>query len=145
MSVLDNDMRWGTQFLMLDRMIELRPHLQDMADCGNSKLHMTEYDWNQAIGLRDLLKHAYKVTKELQFADLTPGTFYKKWTSLRLIVENQGLVREGIAKSMKAREKVLLENGLLLAGVLVDVQNLTLLTPEHEHLAIEALINLILR
>ena len=46
---------------------------------------------------------------------------------------------------MKAREKLLLENRLLLAGVLVDVQNLTLLTPEHENLAIEALINLILR
>ena len=34
-SILDNDTRWGPQFLMLDRMIELRPHLQDMADCGN--------------------------------------------------------------------------------------------------------------
>ena len=100
-SILDNDTRWGPQFLMLDRMIELRPHLQDMADCGNSKLHLSEYEWNQAIGLRDLLKHAYKVTKELQFADLTSGTFYKKWTELRLIVKNQGNV-EGIPKSMKA-------------------------------------------
>ena len=97
--------------------------------------------------LRDLLKKAFLITKEFQYDDLTPGRFYRKWSGLYVsytTTDASSLAKE-IAKSMKKREAVLLNNGLLLAAVLVDVKNADLLSDEHREQGQEALLKLVFR
>jgi hypothetical protein len=134
--VIDMDTRWGSMYLMIECLVELREVIQEMADCGNSDLMMTDAQWQQAVDLKNLLKKAFEVTKRLQFADLTPGYFYRKWTGLWGFYQHNGsLLAEEIAKSMRKREPELLNNGLLLAAVLLDVTNMNLLPPEQDEKA----------
>lgn len=145
-AVLDMDTRWGSIYLMLDRLIELRTTIEEMADCGNQKLSMDPAHWQQTTELRDLLLKAYEATIRLQYSDCSPGYFYRKWSGLRLFYENQGsLLAEEIAKSMAKREPDLLNNGLLLAAVQLDVLNMQFLPEESEVKAREAVVNLVLR
>ena len=69
--------RWGSTYLMIERVVELRPHLEDMADVGNKKPFITNAERGQAISLMDLLKKAFLVTKAIQFEYCSPGYFYK--------------------------------------------------------------------
>jgi hypothetical protein len=144
--VLDMDTRWGSIYMMLDRLIELKTDVQDIAELGNKNLSMTNSQWDQAEELRDLLQKAFEVTKKLQYAEITPGYFYKKWSGLRLYYENNGsLLATEIAKSMKKREADLLDNGLLLAAVLLDINNMELLPLDSVERATETITNLALR
>ncbi len=96
--------------------------------------------------LRDLLRKAFEVTKKLQFADCTPGYFYKKWSGLRIYYEvNGSLLATEIDKSMEKREPELLNNGLLLAAVLIDINNMDLLSENNVQKAREATVDLVLR
>ena len=91
-AVLDQATRWGSSFQMVDRIIRLREAIKEMCDCGNDKLYLSEAQWNELIGLRDLLKRAYDLTIRLQYSDVTPGYFFRKWTGLHLCYEEQGSV-----------------------------------------------------
>jgi hypothetical protein len=107
---------------MVDRLIEVKSSVQELAGVGNKNLFLTNAQWEQAEELRDILQRAFEVTKKLQFDDITPGYFYKKWSGLGLCYENNdSLLATEIAKSMKKREADLLNNGLLLAAVCLDV------------------------
>jgi len=67
----------------------------------------------QANGQRVLLQTGYEVIKNLQYADCTPGYFYRKcllWKYLSLLASE-------IAQSMAKREDKLVGNGLLLTAV----------------------------
>ena len=144
-AVLDQDTRWGSSFQMVDRIIRLREAIKEMCDCGNDKLYMAEAHWNEIIGLRDLLKRAYDITIRLQYSDVTPGYFFRKWTGLRLCYEEHGSVLgTEIASSMKKRESQLF-NELLLAAVLLDVHNQDLLSDQQKVVAKETVINVALR
>jgi len=144
--LLDMDTRWGSTFMMVDRLIELKAAVQEIADCGNRTLLMTVPQWEQAEELRNLLLKAYEVTKKLQYADISPGYFYRKWSGLRLFYENNGsLLTTEIAQSMKRREAELFNNGLLLAAVLLDFNNMELLPPASVETAKKAVSNLALR
>ena len=63
---------------MLARLVELKTTIQEMADCGNQDLSMTSSQWDQAEELRNLLHKAYEVTLRLQYADCSPGYFFRK-------------------------------------------------------------------
>jgi hypothetical protein len=142
----EQETRWGSIYLMVNRLVELRSTIQEIADCGNQVLAMTDAQWRQATELRDLLLKAYEVTKKLQYADITPGYFYRKWSGLRLYYENNGsILATEIAKSMKKRESELLNNGLLLAAVYLDVHNMDLLPEDSVEKAKESVAYLVLR
>jgi hypothetical protein len=59
---------------MINHLVELRDTIQAIADSSNQALSLTEAQWDQAAELRNLLHKAY----ELQYADITPGYFYRK-------------------------------------------------------------------
>lgn len=144
-AVLDQDTRWGSSFQMVDRIIRLKEVIKEMCDCGNDKLFLTESQWNEMIGLRDLLKKAYDITIRLQYSDVTPGYFFRKWTGLCLYYEDHGSVLgTEIARSMKMRESNLF-NEPLLAAVLLDVHNQDLLSDQQKIVAMETVVNVALR
>ena len=144
--LLDMDTRWGSTFMMLDRLIELKAAVQEIGNCGNRAMVMTDSQWKEAEQLRDLLQKAFEVTKKLQYADITPGYFYRKWSGLQLFYNDYGsLLAKEIAKSMKKGETDLLNSGLLLAAVLLDVYNLELLPLSSVEKGKETVSNLTLR
>lgn len=83
-ALIDMETRWGSTYLIIDRLVEMHTFLEDMADVGNNNLKLTKAEWDQAVHLRDLLKKAFIMTKSLKFADCSPGYFYKKLTGLKL-------------------------------------------------------------
>jgi len=144
--VLDMDTRWGSIYLMVDRLIEVKSSVQELAGIGNKNLFLTNAQWEQAEELRDILQKAFEVTKKLQFDNITPGYFYKKWSGLRLCYENNdSLLATEIAKAMKKREADLLNNGLLLAAVCLDVTSMEMLPMESAEKAIQTITSLALR
>ena len=112
-AIIDQATRWGSTYLMIQRILELKPVLQDMAD---PSLTMSAAHWEQVKDLEELLSHPFKVTKNLQSSTLTPGTFMKEWNMLKLrLTQIGGLIADAIKDSMVNREAVLLNNEILLA------------------------------
>ena len=144
-AVLDQETRWGSTFQMVEHLIRLKDVIKEIYDCGNQKLKVEPYQWTQMIGLRDLLKRAYDYTIKLQYSDITPGYFYRKWTGLQMVYEDHSsILGAEIAKSMKKREDHLF-NDQLLAAVFLDIHNQNLLTDEQKDKTRESVINVALR
>jgi hypothetical protein len=95
----------------------------------------------------NMVKMSFNVTeKKMQQEDLTPGYFFRKWTALLLQLENNGgLIAQAISGSMKRREKVLLDNPMILSAVYMDIFNVHLLTSEQKEKARAAVVELGLR
>jgi hypothetical protein len=145
-AVLDMETRWGSTFLMIDRMLRQRNTIDELGLVGNRKLQLTKSQWQQIQELRDMLYKCFLVTKKMQLEDLTPGYFFRKWTGLVLVVEDHGgLIATKIMESMKRREAELFGSSVFLAAVLADVFNMNLLSTDQKEVATEALIDLILR
>ncbi len=131
---------------MIDRLLELKQHIVELGDVGNTQLQMTSRQWDQVEELRNLLQKAFVVTKALQLEDLTPGYFYRKWTGLKLFLEDRGgLLAEGILASVSRREKDLLDNGAILAATFVDPTHMDLLMTPQQYAAREKIVEVALR
>lgn len=118
-AILDQATRWGSTYQMIERILELKATLVDMA---SAEVALTELQWNQIEELKRLLVLPFIATKNLQSADLTPGEFLKEWKGLIFKLSNTGgLIANEIVRSMQQRERLLLENNdVLLAAVYVD-------------------------
>ncbi|XP_073429431.1 uncharacterized protein [Dendrobates tinctorius] len=131
------------QYLMIQRLVELKTFLVDMA---NPQLALNESQWNQVTELEKLLEHPFTVTKKLQTEDLTPGIFLKEWKNLMFrLSQRGGLIASGIATSMKRREELLLQNNILLAAVYVDPMHRILLDDQQLSKGKEALFEIAVR
>ncbi|KAM5158321.1 LOW QUALITY PROTEIN: uncharacterized protein ACMZJ9_009610 [Mantella aurantiaca] len=142
-AILDPTTRWGSTYLMVKRLLELKDFIEEM---DNENLALTESQWTQTKELENLLSHPFNVTKRLQCDDLTPGKFLLEWKSLLYrLNKNGGLIAEGIASSMRKRESLLLENELLLAAIYVDPMSRLLLNSEQTATGKKALYELAVR
>ncbi|KAM5125247.1 LOW QUALITY PROTEIN: uncharacterized protein ACMZJ9_022334 [Mantella aurantiaca] len=140
-AILDQTTRWGSTYLMVKRLLELKDKEMD-----NENLALTESQWTQTKELENLLSHPFNVTKRLQCDDLTPGKFLLEWKSLLYRPnQNGGLIAEGIASSMRKRESLLLENELLLAAIYVDPMSRLLLNSEQTATGKKALYDVAVR
>ncbi|XP_044134821.1 AP-4 complex subunit mu-1 isoform X1 [Bufo gargarizans] len=140
---LDKTTRWGSTYLMVKRLLELKDFIEEM---DNENLALTESQWTQTKELENLLSHPFTVTKRLQCDDLTPGKFFLEWKSLLYrLNKNGGLIAEGIASSMMKRESLLLENELLLAAIYVDPMSRLLLNSEQTATGKKALFDVAVR
>ena len=127
-AILDQTTRWGSTYLMLERLLELKPALASIA---HPEMQLTEDEWNDIKRMEELLQHPFYVTKRLQCADLTPGSFFKEWKELIFkFSQIGGDMAEAMKSSMEHREKVLLNNSVLLAAVYVDPMYRVLLQDE---------------
>ncbi|KAM4018767.1 LOW QUALITY PROTEIN: uncharacterized protein ACNLHF_008010 [Anomaloglossus baeobatrachus] len=142
-AIIDQATRWGSTYLMIQRLVELKTFLVDMA---NPQLTPNESQWNQVTELEKLLEHPFTVTKKLQAEDLTPGIFLKQWKNLMFhLSQRGGLIASGIATSMKRREELLLQNNILLAAVYVDPVHQILLDDQQLSKGKEALFKIAVR
>ncbi|GFG29456.1 hypothetical protein Cfor_08213, partial [Coptotermes formosanus] len=142
-AILDQTTRWGSTYLMVKRLLELKDFIEEM---DNENLALTESQWTQTKELENLLFHPFTVTKRLQCDDLTPGKFLLEWKSLLYrLNKNGGLIAEGIASSMMKRESLLLENEILLAAIYVDPMSRLLLNSEQTATGKKALYDVAVR
>jgi len=138
--------RWGSTYLMVERVLELKAFVHESVEIYEKHLQLTAPQWRQAQDLKFLLKKGYLVTKKLQLEDLTPGYFFRKWTGLRDFLQvNGSIIAEKIMESMKKREKELLGNSFFLAAVYMDVHNMDLLSTEQKETAHATVLELVLR
>ena len=73
--------RWGSTYLMIKRLLELRESIEVLS------LLSAEFDISLAMrpSLKDIcsvLEMPYSATMHLQTESLTPGAFLKKWCAL---------------------------------------------------------------
>ncbi|CAL1535207.1 unnamed protein product [Lymnaea stagnalis] len=141
--LVDHVRSWGSTYLMIKRLLELKPYLMDT---GNPEINMTEAEWEEVRVLEALLRHPYGVTQKLQSADLTPGVFYKEWRNLIFCLSLiGGTIADGIKNSMIRRETQLLDNDILLAAIYADPMYRVTLTGEQKIRAKNALCSFAIR
>jgi hypothetical protein len=144
--ILSSFHRWGSTYLMVERVLELKAFVHESVEIYEKHLQLTAPQWRQAQDLKFLLKKGYLVTKKLQLEDLTPGYFFRKWTGLRDFLQvNGSIIAEKIMESMKKREKELLGNSFFLAAVYMDVHNMDLLSTAQKETAHATVLELVLR
>lgn len=142
-AILDQATRWGSTYLMIQRVLTLKPFLIDMA---NPDITMTDAQWQQVKELEELLRHPFIATKNLQEAELTPGSFIKEWKTLHFRLSGIGeLIAEEVLKSMQRREATLMDNDILLAGIYVDPMYRVILNEDQKSKAKAALCDVAIR
>jgi len=138
-AILDQATRWGSTYLMIERLLELKDTLVDIA---HPDVSLPEVQWNEIKGLESILRHPFLFTKKLQAADLTPGTFYMEWKKLLFkFTQIGGSLDHAMKASMEKGETVLLEN-VLLAAVSVDPMYRITLTEEQQERGRKALLSI---
>lgn len=139
-AILDQTTRWGSTYLMIQRLVELRAVLEDI---DNPSITLTEHQWSQAKEMSELLLMPYLTTKQLQAEELTGGQFLYEWKSLIFKLSKKGsLIADGIVKSMKKREAQMMENEILLAVTFIDPKHRILLEDDQCTMARQCLCNL---
>ncbi|KAM9329115.1 LOW QUALITY PROTEIN: uncharacterized protein PAF06_019636 [Gastrophryne carolinensis] len=142
-AILDQTTRWGSTYLMVKRLLELKDFIEEM---DNENIALTESQWTQTKELENLLSHPFTVTKRLQCDDLTLGKFLLEWKRLLYhLNKNGGLIAEGIVSSMMKRESLFLENEILLAAIYVDPMSRLLLNSEQTATGKKALYDVAVR
>jgi len=61
------DTRWGSIYLMVDRLIEVKSSVQELAGFGNKNLFLTNAQWEKAEELRDILQKAFETVFRIRF------------------------------------------------------------------------------
>ena len=78
-TIIDQATKWGSIYLMIQKLIELRITIQDLA---NPQLTPTDLKWDEVKELFEMLKYPFLAPKQMQAANLTPGSFLKEWKTL---------------------------------------------------------------
>lgn len=142
-ALIDQQTRWGSTYSMIERLIELKAYIVDL---DNNDITLTDSQWMQTEELASVLHFPYKSTLIMQKEDLTPGNFYKEWKKLLFSLEkSNNSIAKDIVLSMGHREKEMLSNTILLAGIYVDPMNRILLNETQVALARQALFDLSLK
>ena len=74
-AIFDQNTRWGSTCLMIERILQLKFILSDMA---NPDLTMSDAHWEQVENLKEILSYPFLLTKKLQCSNLTPGSFLEE-------------------------------------------------------------------
>ena len=117
-AILDQATRWGSSYLMLERILGLKSALIDIV---HPDVLLYDVLSNEVKQLEGLLRYPLLTTKKLQAADLTPGLFFKEWKKLIYkFSQIGGSLADAMQTSMESRKKILLGKNVLLAAIHVD-------------------------
>ena len=70
---MDTVTRWGSTFVMIDRLIIFQDYCEHVAAAGSKELMLTKADWDEIQIFRDILKKPNATTISLQAAILRLG------------------------------------------------------------------------
>ena len=139
-AIIDQATRWGSTYLMIQRLLELKECLLDLA---HPDLTLTDCQWNEVKQLEELLRHPFLATKQMQSAHLTPGSFYKEWKTLIFKLSHVGgKVADAIRASMQLRETKLMNNDVILSAIYVDPKYRITLNKDQLERGKRALVNI---
>lgn len=116
--LIDMPTRWGSTFLMLERLLHLKAVVQDLDSVDS---YLSESEWGELENMVDILRIPYNATISLQKQDLTPGECLLHWRGVIFKLEKYDKsLASVLASSLKAREKFILSNHAFLAAVWVS-------------------------
>ena len=144
-AIVDVETRWGSTYLMLNRVVELEEYIKEIADLGNRDLALRDDQWEEIHALADVLKKPFDCTVKFQYATLTPGYFFRKWTGLKgILASNGSMLALEMLSSMEKREEKLM-NPLVFAAVLADVFHSALLSDDQVSKGKEVIIKIAMK
>ncbi|XP_065322485.1 uncharacterized protein LOC135929709 [Gordionus sp. m RMFG-2023] len=135
--------RWHSTHDMLERLILLKPNIEDFFTEQSDYL-LTE-DWKEIITIVEILKPLKIATKQFQSEQLTLTDFYAAW--LRCCIElekNPNHFAQLLYSCLKNREERFIKNEILLAAIYLDprIKSLVLLSDDDKICAKKHLVNL---
>ncbi|XP_065321217.1 uncharacterized protein LOC135928689 [Gordionus sp. m RMFG-2023] len=133
--------RWHSTHDMLERLILLKPNIEDFFTEQSDYL-LTE-DWKEIITIVEILKPLKIVTKQFQSEQLTLTDFYAAW--LRCCIElekNPNHFAQLLYSCLKNREERFIKNEILLAAIYLDPRYKVLLSDDDKICAKKHLVNL---
>ena len=123
-AIIDQDTRWGSTYLMIERVLELKPYIQEIGLLGNRECQMSDFEWRTLQELKDILNKPFVFTKKLQMEDLSGGYFFRKWKGIKLFMASSNCqVKDDILDSMNRREPQVF-NRTLIAATYIDVRHM---------------------
>jgi len=110
-AIIDQATRWGSTYMMVKRLLELKTFLEDI---DNPAVSLSEREWNNVLQLEAVLAFPFAATKRLQAEELTAGTFLWEWKHLIFVLHQRvvGHISKAIITSMEKREAQLLNNDI---------------------------------
>ncbi|XP_047127036.1 uncharacterized protein LOC124811526 isoform X1 [Hydra vulgaris] len=129
--ILDQATRWSSQFNMIERLIKIRPVIQNlnMQKEAPKEFNVRPCFWGMWEELRDVLHMARDLTIRLQRENITAGEFLFDWNSIKCELDGKDSdLAKDFQKGMDNRESALRENPLFLAAVYVDIRHGCMLT-----------------
>ena len=143
--VLDVVTRWGSTYLMIKHLLELREGIKELCVLAPELLILSTM-WFSLEELQSVLEVPYILTVKLQAENITSGVFMKEWCSLkRTMCRKETKLAAEIFKSTEKRESSLYQSKLFLAGVFVDARYRIPLTEEQMEVAKTGLMEVALK
>jgi len=143
--ILDCLTRWNSTYDMLERLQYLKDFIQNMSvnDKTLKKVALSYYDWQQVETISKALLPAKVCSKKLQTEQLTMTDFYGAWISCKIQtnVLNSNFANK-LVQLMTNREKIILNNQVLLAAIFLDPRYNITLNREQSATAIRHLTNI---
>lgn len=107
---------------------------------------LMETDWSSIKTLGEVLFQPYDLTLKIQRDDFTLGDLYGEWLHKKMNLEKlNNEMADRLLQCMKAQEKRIFENKVLLSAVYLDPRFMFLLTEEQQNSAVAHLCELYLR
>lgn len=144
--ILDCLTRWNSTYDMLERLQYLKDFIQNMSvnDKTLKKVALSYYDWQQVETISKALLPAKVCSKKLQTEQLTMIDFYGAWISCKIQTNalNSNFANK-LVQLMTNREKIILNNQVLLAAIFLDPRYNITLNREQSATAIRHLTNIL--
>ena len=118
--LIDMPTRWGSTFLMLQRLLDLKSFIQDL---GSQDSYLTESEWSEVKMMVDVLQIPHAAIISLQKQDLTPGECLLQWREVMFKLNKQdNSLSRSLHNSLLSRQQLLLDNDAFLAAIWVSAK-----------------------
>ena len=118
--LIDMPTRWGSTFLMLQHLLDLKSFIQDL---GSQDSYLTESEWSEVKMMVDVLQIPHAATISLQKQDLTPGECLLQWREVMFKLNKQdNSLSRSLHNSLLSRQQLLLDNDAFLAAIWVSAK-----------------------
>lgn len=138
---LDCETRWGSEYDMVDSLLDLRTFCEEMDD---DAYNLSRREWKVLEELRRCLKPARMCTLELQKEQLTMGDFYNSWLQCKILTRRASCKEKDLASiivsQMESREKDLFQTKAFITGLFLDPRYDVMLEDHQRDLAVKHIV-----